>query len=86
VADRWLWAYEGRQDGHELSQTRGLLRRDGDKARAGELLHDELAHLREELDAMAATGQLPTRLKSLRRELDTLQIRPAVDEAKAGGA
>jgi hypothetical protein len=41
----------------------------GDKAGRGELLEDELAHLREELDAMDAKGTLSAKLKVLRRDL-----------------
>ena len=68
----WLWAYtkpvayrvaygtEKHDDYyHEL----------GEKAQAGELLEHELAHLREELDAMAAKGTLTAELKVLRRDL-----------------
>ncbi len=68
----WLWAYtkpvayrvaygtEKHDDYyHEL----------GEKAQAGALLDDELAHLREELDAMAAKGTLSAELKVLRRDL-----------------
>ena len=42
----------------------------GEKAQAGELLEYELAHLREELDAMDAKGALTAELKALRRDLD----------------
>ena len=45
----------------------------GEKARAGELLDDQLAHLREELDAMAARGALPANLRQLRNDLDSLK-------------
>jgi len=45
----------------------------GEKARAGELLQDQLAHLREELDAMAARGSLPPNLRQLRTDLDSIQ-------------
>ncbi len=68
----WLWAYTkpvvyraaygtDKHDDyyHEL----------GDKAKAGELLEHELAHLREELDAMAEKGTLTAELKVLRRDL-----------------
>jgi hypothetical protein len=41
----------------------------GEKAHAGELLEHELAHLREELDGMAAKGTLTAELKVLRRDL-----------------
>ena len=85
----WLWAYT-KPVAHRLAY--GTDKHDdyfvemSDKARAGELLRDELAHLREELDAMAAKGLLPARLKALRAELDALQTEPAATDAKAGGA
>jgi hypothetical protein len=68
----WLWAYvkpvtykmaygtDKHEDYyHEL----------GAKAQAGELLEHDLAHLREELDALAAKGMLSAELKALRRDL-----------------
>ncbi|MCU0919865.1 MAG: hypothetical protein MUF08_04695 [Burkholderiaceae bacterium] len=55
------------------------------KAKAGALLDHELAHLREELDAMAARNQLPASLKLLRKELDALPpAGSAADAAKVG--
>ena len=95
----WLWAYtkpvayrlaygtEKHEDYyHEL----------GEKAQAGELLEHELAHLREELDAMDAKGTLTAELKQLRRDLVAAQAAPAGSVAaqaapagsgaKAGGA
>ena len=48
----------------------------GDKAKSGALLGDELAHLREELDAMAARGNLPLNLRRLREDLDALHAEP----------
>ena len=41
----------------------------GEKAKAGTLLADELAHLRAELDSMAARGALPPQLRQLRADL-----------------
>ncbi len=88
----WLWAYtkpvayrvaygtEKHEDYyHEL----------GEKAQAGELLEHELAHLREELDAMAAKGTLTPELKLLRRDLVSVKAAPTVPAgvgAKAGDA
>ena len=76
----WLWAYtkpaayrlaygtEKHEDYyHEL----------GEKAQAGELLEHELAHLREELDLMAAKGTLSAELKVLRRDLAAATPAPA---------
>ena len=41
----------------------------GERAKAGTLLADELAHLRAELDNMAARGALPPQLRQLRADL-----------------
>jgi hypothetical protein len=77
----WLWAFtkpvlhkaaygtDVSVDWHETM---------GEKARAGELLDDQLRHLREELDAMAARGALPPNLRQLRADLDSVQPAPAV--------
>ncbi|HET7096325.1 MAG TPA: DUF3302 domain-containing protein [Casimicrobiaceae bacterium] len=67
----------------------------GEKARAGTLLEDELAHLRAELDSMAARGALPPSLRQLRADLLQLAATHAATTAappaagsppKAGGA
>ena len=63
----------------------------GEKAQAGELLENELAHLREELDAMDAKGTLTAELKTLRRDLAAAQaaagaVAAAPAAAKAGSA
>jgi hypothetical protein len=75
----WLWAYT-KPVGYRMAY--GTEKHDdyyvemGDKAKEGALLESELAHLREELDAMASRGQLPPRLKALREELAMLQAKP----------
>ena len=67
----------------------------GEKAKAGTLLEDELAHLRAELDSMAARGALPANLRQLRADLLQLAATHAATTAappaagtppKAGGA
>lgn len=83
----WLWAYtkpvtyklaygtEKHDDYfHEMSE----------KAHAGELLEHELAHLREELDAMDAKGTLTAELKVLRRDLGAVAHAPAVPVGAPG--
>ena len=84
----WLWAFtrpvaykmaygtDKHEDWHEEM---------GEKAKAGELLHEELAHLRGELDAMAARGALPANLKQLRADLEQLQAMPAGIPPAPGG-
>ena len=84
----WLWAFtkpvayrvaygtDKREEWHEEM---------GEKARTGELLQDEIDHLRTELDAMAAKGALPANLRQLRADLDQLKAAPAAAAPGAGG-
>ena len=80
----WLWAYT-RPVGYKLAY--GTEKHEdyfvemGDRAKAGDLVEHEIAHLRGELDAMAAKGALPRHLKALRGELDALEARPAAAAA-----
>jgi hypothetical protein len=68
----WLWAFT-KPIGYRIAY--GTERHDdyyhelGAKAKAGELLEHDLAHLRDELDRMAAKGTLSPELKLLRRDL-----------------
>jgi len=71
----WLWAYS-RPVGYRLAygtdKHEDYFFEMGDKAKQGDLLAAEIDHLRQELDAMAARGQLPQNLKALRDDLDSL--------------
>src|SRR5438477_10115343 len=75
----WLWAYT-KPVGYRLAY--GTEKHDdhylelGEKAKAGETSRCDVLHLQHELDAMAAQGTLPAKLKALRAELDWLQIEP----------
>jgi CBS domain containing-hemolysin-like protein len=95
----WLWAYTkpaGYRIAYGTEKHEDYFHEMGDKAQAGDLLEHELAHLREELDAMAAKGSLTAELKQLRRDLAAAQAKPAGPAAtqaaaagsgaKAGGA
>src|SRR5215472_12261329 len=84
----WLWAFTkpvayrvayGTDKGGEWHEQMG------EKAKAGELLHDELEHLRAELDAMAARGALPPNLSQLRADLADIPAAPASPSRTAGG-
>jgi CBS domain containing-hemolysin-like protein len=72
----WLWAYT-RPVGYRLAygtdKHEDYNTEKGDRAKAGELLGNEIVHLRDELDVMAAKGMLPPALKGLRQELDALE-------------
>ena len=76
----WLWAYS-RPVAYRLAY--GTDKHDDyfvDKvgeAKRGDILADEIEHLRQELDTMASRGQLPPNLKILRDDLDALKAPPA---------
>jgi len=83
----WLWAYTkpvGYRMAYGTDKHEDYFVEMGDKARAGGLLREELAHLREELDSMAAKGTLPEALKSLRQELDALHAQAAARSQEGG--
>jgi hypothetical protein len=76
----WLWAYTRPvlfKAAYGMEKHEDYYEEMGHKARAGQLLREEIAHLRDELDAMAAKGTLAPELKTLRTELDALHARAA---------
>lgn len=91
----WLWAYTkpiGYRGAYGTDKHEDYFHEMGEKAEAGELLDHELAHLRDELDAMAAKGTLPPKLRVLRNDLAAATPAPAgsaaaqaASGAKAGG-
>jgi hypothetical protein len=77
----WLWAYVKPvtyKMAYGTEKHEDYFHEMGARARAGELPGHELAHLREELDAIDAKGGLTPELKTLRRELVAAQAPPAV--------
>jgi hypothetical protein len=95
----WLWAYVKPvtyQLAYGTEKHEDYFHEMGAKASAGELPEHELQHLREELDAMAAKGTLPSKLKLLRKDLAAARPAPAApvaaraapggDAGKAGDA
>jgi len=80
----WLWAYT-KPAGYRLAY--GTEKHDdyfhemGGKAQKGELLEHELAHLRDELDAMAARGGMSPALRVLHRDLAAAVPAPAAPPA-----
>jgi Protein of unknown function (DUF3302) len=95
----WLWAYTkptGYRSAYGTDKHEDYYHGMAKKAHAGDLLEHELAHLREELDAIAAKGGLSAELKVLRRDLqaaqhkaaapDTASAVPSSAGAKAGDA
>jgi hypothetical protein len=88
----WLWAYVKPvtyKMAYGTEKHDDYFREMSGKAQAGELLEHELAHLREELDAMDAKGALTAELKRLRNDLASAQAARAPQgaaSAKAGAA
>jgi uncharacterized membrane protein len=72
----WLWAYTkpvAYRGAYGTEKHADYFHEMGEKAQKGELLEHELAHLRDELDAMAARGALTAELSVLRRDLVAAQ-------------
>ena len=81
----WLWAYTRPvlfKAAYGVEKHEDYFEEMAERARAGQLVREEIVHLREELDAMAAKGLLPPELKTLRGELDALHARA---DARAEG-
>ncbi len=85
----WLWAYTkpaGYRLAYGTEKHEDYYHELGRKAQAGELLEFELAHLKEELDAIAAKGGLSAELKVLRRDLEAATLAPAVPATSTAAA
>src|SRR5688572_32373880 len=83
----WLWAYTkpiGYRVAYGTDKHNSYFDEMAEKQRAGTLLREEAAHLREELEAMEARGALPPRLRGLKDELVRLRAEaPAKDREAA---
>jgi len=85
----WLWAFTkpvAYRVAYGTDKAEEWHEEMGEKAKAGQLLNEELAHLRTELDAMAARGALPPNLRQLRADLEAIQPKAAVPPAAGGAA
>ena len=85
----WLWAYTkpiAYRGAYGTDKHEDYYREMGEKALAGGLQEHELAHLREELDAMEAKGTLPLELKLLRKEMQAARAAAAQAASTAAGA
>lgn len=79
----WLWAYMkpvSYRLAYGTDKHEDYFHEMGSKARAGQLPAQDLAHLREELDALFDRGLLPPGLKVLRSELNSLSAAPEPKE------
>ena len=81
----WLWAYTrpvAYKAAYGTDKHENYFLEKGEQARKGGMLREDLVHLREELDAMAAKGTLPQELKGLRAELDALAVQARAPEGE----
>ncbi len=83
----WLWAYTkpvAYKGAYGTDKADEYFEELGEKARGGELVDEELARLKQELDAMHSRGALPAKLIRLREDLTALQ--PATPPAERRSA
>ena len=72
----WIWAYSrpvAYRMAYGTDKHEDYFTERGAKAKEGNLLSEEIDHLRGELDDMASRGQLPRELQTLRADLDALR-------------
>ncbi|WP_171162377.1 DUF3302 domain-containing protein [Usitatibacter palustris] len=82
----WLWAYTkpvGYRAAYGTDKHDDYFHDMAEKHREGKLVREDLYHLREELDAMEARGNLPPKLRTLREELIKLRAEEATRAAAA---
>ena len=80
----WLWAYTkpaAYRAAYGSDKHEDYYHEMAARHRAGELLHEEISHLREELQAMEARGALPPKLRALKNDLARLEPVNAGDAA-----
>jgi len=85
----WLWAFTkpvAYRVAYGTDKSEEWHAEMGEKAKAGTLLGDELAHLRAELDSMERRGALPPNLRQLRADLLQLAATHATKSAALPGA
>ena len=72
----WLWAYTkpvAHRMAYGTDKHEDYYHEMAEKHRTGRLLREDILHLREDLETMAAKGPLPPKLKALKEELAALR-------------
>jgi CBS domain containing-hemolysin-like protein len=85
----WLWAFTkpvGYRMAYGTEKHEDYFHERREKLQDSQLPQEEVDHLRNELDAMAAKGALPPKLKALRDDLAALASEPADANAARGSA
>ncbi|HKC42912.1 MAG TPA: DUF3302 domain-containing protein [Burkholderiales bacterium] len=82
----WLWAFTkpvAYRVAYGTDRHEDYYDEMAEKHRAGELLREEIVHLREDLEAMEARGALPPKLRALKDELARVRLPEVVERASA---
>jgi CBS domain containing-hemolysin-like protein len=85
----WLWAYTrpvAYRVAYGTEKHEDYFHEMAEKHRAGELVDDEIVHLREDLEAMEARGALPPKLKALKDELARVRLAETTERAPTAAA
>ena len=80
----WLWAYTkpvAHRMAYGTDKHEDYYHEMAEKHRAGELVREEIFHLREDLEAMEARGALPPKLRALKDELARARLADATERA-----
>ena len=82
----WLWAYTkpvAYRVAYGTDRHEDYYEEMAEKHRAGQLLREEILHLREDLEAMEKRGALPPKLRALKDELARVRLAEAAERAPA---
>src|SRR5499427_9866764 len=82
----WLWAFTkpvAYRVAYGTDRHEDYYDEMAEKHRAGELLREEIVHLREDLEAMEARGALPPKLRALKDDLARVRLPEVVERASA---
>jgi hypothetical protein len=80
----WLWAFTkpvAHRAAYGTDKHEDYYVEMAEKYRAGQLLREEIFHLREDLEAMEAKGALPPELRVLKDELAQVRLTEAIERA-----
>ena len=85
----WLWAFTkpvAHRAAYGTDKHEDYYHEMAEKHRTGGLLREEVFHLREDLEAMAAKGALPPKLRALKEELERVRVAEAAERAPQAAA
>jgi hypothetical protein len=85
----WLWAFTkpvAHRAAYGTDKHEDYYHEMAEKHRTGQLLREEVFHLREDLEAMEAKGALPPKLRALKEELERIRLADAAERAPKAAA